>query len=314
MLLFGTNSASSISRHGLAGLACIAILLTGCPGAGQQTPAPLQNQIVFESNRILTQGAVHQDLYRMNADGSGVVQLTDSIEDEADPAVSPDGRLIAFTRGTVGEDIFVMDADGGHIRQVTTYGASDFRPAWAPDGSYLVYASEAVGRYELFTIKPDGTNRKQLTFRPYNNDWVSAGAFSPDGKRLVFESWDREQRIAELFIMNLADSALTGLPVGVPVARSAAWSPDGQRIAFVGAITRLTGHALYVSDLNGRHVHRLVDLHREATAPAWSPDSQKLVYENRGEAGEDRLFVIDAEGGQPQALTDADGATPHWSR
>ncbi len=68
----------------------------------------------------------------MNADGTGVTNLTNS-DDDFDPVWSPDGAKIAFYSKRDGNDeIYVMNADGtGYIR-LTNNDASDWGPAWSP--------------------------------------------------------------------------------------------------------------------------------------------------------------------------------------
>jgi len=69
----------------------------------------------------------------MNADGSGVIQLTDNLIWEFEPCWSPDGKRIAFTVSeNATSDIFVMDADGDNVTQMTDDSADDRSPAWAP--------------------------------------------------------------------------------------------------------------------------------------------------------------------------------------
>ena len=90
-------------------------------------------------------------IWRENADGSGLVQLTEGAD--RDPAWSPAGDTMAFTRngGLVGEhiflgdDIYLMNGDGsGQVRLTSEFeAASD--PAWSPDGSKIAYASRRIG-------------------------------------------------------------------------------------------------------------------------------------------------------------------------
>ena len=75
----------------------------------------------------------NSDIYTMNADGSGVIQLTDNLIWEFEPCWSPDGKRIAFTVSeNATSDIFVMDADGDNVTQMTDDSADDRSPAWAP--------------------------------------------------------------------------------------------------------------------------------------------------------------------------------------
>ncbi|MCP4174658.1 MAG: hypothetical protein GY758_28235, partial [Fuerstiella sp.] len=66
------------------------------------------------------------------------------------PAVSPDGKRIAFVSTRTGNyDIFVMNIDGSEIRRITTSDERDDYPAWHPDGRQLVIVSERNGAFDL---------------------------------------------------------------------------------------------------------------------------------------------------------------------
>lgn len=294
-----------------AGLLAGGVLVLATVGCGETAVDPLTDHIVFESNRDAGNGPGHQDLYLIRPDGSGLVRLTDTDEDEADPAMSPDGRHIAYTLRPVGGDVHIMNADGSGDRRLTDYAGSDFRAAWSPDGKHLVFASERSGRDELFVIDRNGDNRRRLTIRPRTNDRPSSGAFSPDGDRVVFESWNRAHEFAAIFTIPLAGGEATRLPIDLPITRAPAWSPDGTRIAFVGSQSRVTGHGLYVLTLETGDLKRLTGLSFAATAPAWSPDSKRLAFENF-QRGSNGLFRINADGTGLTEISADDGRSPHW--
>ena len=87
--------------------------------------SPDGRQIAFASNR---DGGM--DIFVMNADGSSVVNLTNSSQDEDFPAWSLDGNWLAFTRFTDNTEIFLMAANGSRVTQLTNNPASDWYPVW----------------------------------------------------------------------------------------------------------------------------------------------------------------------------------------
>jgi len=107
-----------------------------------------------------------------------------------DPAISPDGRTIAFTQHTgLGYCLFAMNADGSHIRQLTTHeneiGA--VTPAWSPDGERLLYSEQVGAKLELFICDAAGGNQKQLT---HLEQFAASSAWSPDMRFITFRLTD----------------------------------------------------------------------------------------------------------------------------
>ncbi|NJN98537.1 MAG: hypothetical protein HC875_32845 [Anaerolineales bacterium] len=168
-----------------------------------------------------------RDLYLTSGDGS-VVNLTQSSGDDLQPAVSPDGRRIAFSSGRGGNlDIYVMDANGSNLTQLTSSRGFDEWPAWSPDGRSLAFVSDRDGNVELYTIPASGGPEQRLTDHPAD-DWPAV--WSPDGRRLLFAS-NRDGNW-NLFLLELAGGTLTRLTSDPGDEREPAWSPDGTTLAF----------------------------------------------------------------------------------
>ncbi len=116
------------------------------------------------------------DIYVMNADGSGVIQLTD--DGAGPPAISnrfpnwsPDGTRIAYvsTRNNQNEEIYVMDVSGGlaldpPTTRLTNNSAIDRSPSWSPSGAKIAFASKRDGDYDIWTMNAaDGSGSAKLT-------------------------------------------------------------------------------------------------------------------------------------------------------
>lgn len=88
--------------------------------------------------------------------------LTDSNEDTA-PALSPDGRRVAFMSRRDGNwEIYVVDADGANLRRLTDDPAEDGLPVWSPDGRALAFASSRDGVWAIWAMLPTGAGQRQL--------------------------------------------------------------------------------------------------------------------------------------------------------
>jgi dipeptidyl aminopeptidase/acylaminoacyl peptidase len=137
-----------------------------------------------------TGGWEHEmEIYSANLDGSGIRQLTHNRAFDNDPAVSPDGRRVAFSRRVDGRgQIFTMRLDGSHAVRVTHDNDRDRLPVWSPDGRRLLYLSQPAGHggfagRELFAVPAAGGKGRRLT---HNKISEEAAAYSPDGRWIAF--------------------------------------------------------------------------------------------------------------------------------
>ena len=116
----------------------------------------------------------------MDADGTGLRRLTTAAGNDANPAFSPKGDLIAFESNRDGmPEIYVTKADGTGIQErltnftaePTPRSAAVSKPTWSPAGDRIAFhrrvgAQGALGHLEIYTMNADGTNVSQITFTP----------------------------------------------------------------------------------------------------------------------------------------------------
>jgi hypothetical protein len=101
-------------------------------------------------------------LYLMRLPSAALQQVTDSPDDTV-PAVSPDGRWIAFASGRSGNlDLYLVPPEGGTPLQLTRHAAQDSLPAWSPDGKWIAFVSNREGGWAVWAITVDGTQERQL--------------------------------------------------------------------------------------------------------------------------------------------------------
>src|SRR5262245_27920055 len=121
----------------------------------------------------------------------------------SDPAVSPDGKLVAFAvrdtdvDGNRGRfDVWLAATDGSAIRQLTTHPENDQDAQWSPDGAWLYFTSSRSGSAQVWRIRPTGGEAEQVTKLPSD---INGFKVFPDGKRLIIavDVWPDAKSIAE---------------------------------------------------------------------------------------------------------------------
>jgi len=286
----------------LPALVLCAALLVAVPAA----IAADAGLIAFQGNR-----GGDKSIFTVGPDGSGTKRLEPGLQ----PAISRDGKTIAFVKGVNnGAEIFTMSADGGDVRQVTNNSSTDSEPAFSPNGKQIVFVgdrrnSAAAGEpSHIFIVDVDGSNQRQLTKGQSSVD--SEPSFSPDGRRIAFIRGPGEAR---LVTMTSGGDDLTTLtkhsdPFSGP--SSPGYSPNGNRILF-GAFDR--GNRIYSFDAaDGKNLVQLTKGDSEGLEPAYSPDASSIVFRR----GTD-LFTMDADGSGPSQLTNPSGGSdihPSWGR
>ena len=109
-----------------------------------------------------------------------------------EPALSPDGRTVAFTVQTVDVDkntkpkqIYTVGVNGGLPRQITRDGIMNGRPRWSPDSRQIYYVSNRDGSSQVWRMDADGSNARQISRLSTEADGI---LISNDGKKIVFQS------------------------------------------------------------------------------------------------------------------------------
>ncbi|HJZ98542.1 MAG TPA: PDZ domain-containing protein, partial [Candidatus Solibacter sp.] len=168
------------------------------------------------------------DLWRVSREGGNAVRLTGGTGFETEAFFSPDGKTLAFTGEYDGNtDVFTMPAAGGVPKRLTWHPSADRVVGWSPDGKRILFRStrDSHSRYtQLYTVPADGGPADLLPL-----PMACMGAFSPDGKRMVYAPIDGAQFAAGftnfvawrryrggtasyLWTVNLADLSTVKLP------------------------------------------------------------------------------------------------------
>ncbi len=191
----------------------------------------------------------------------------------ADPAISPDGKFVAFASDRAGSgnlDIWVKQVDGGDPVQLTNDPASEYDPAFAPDGARIAFRSDRDGGgiYMMPALGGEASLLVPRAWRP---------RFSPDGKFLLYLTGLPIQRIGlssagnQIFVMPLGGGAPVELSRGCSiVTNTPIWSPDGRRVLFP-AMCGSGRWDIWAADVNGglQATHWREYLARFSAPEAW---------------------------------------------
>jgi Tol biopolymer transport system component len=177
-------------------------------------------------------------------------------------------------------------------------------PHWSRDGRWILASANLDGDTEIFLVRADGAELRQLTRNTVADD---IARFSDDGRRVLFQS-DRSGTTAE-YSMNLDGSDVR------PAARDSVLSrsPDGKTLLFE-SVRDGRGRLLTMS--GDRTNPREIATARHAEQGSFSPDGRSIVFEQRDAMHEEiqvsQIVVSRPDGSDPRVV--ATGTDPAWSR
>jgi len=198
------------------------------------------------------------DIFIANADGSGMIKITDNPKYDAEPIVSSDGSQIVFGSQRHGDfDIYIMNADGSNLRRLTQKVGYDGGPWFSPDGKKIAWRAwypeteEELALWrdcmeknyiigvplDIWVMNADGTGKVRLIQNGATN-W--SPSWHPDGKRIIFASnmddWHEDIKKFghnfELYLINIDGSGLERITFNNVFDSFPMFSPDGKKLAF----------------------------------------------------------------------------------
>jgi Tol biopolymer transport system component len=194
-----------------------------------------------------------------------------------EPDISPDGQWIALRSTGAQDDLYLLRSDGSALRQLTSDTWRERTPMWSPDGKRIAFHSDRSGRYEAWTIQPDGSGLAQLTHSKGHE--VLQPRWSPDGSRIAWEDGDHA---------GILDVSKPGAETEEELPRISetlaffprSWSADGRSIYGSAAGPGSSDAGLCVYSLDTHRFEKLTDAGED---PKPLRDGQRLLYTRTGQ-------------------------------
>lgn len=281
----GRHRSLAVAGLGLAVVCFAPVVAAFAAGRGEAAPTPAPAVVV----------AVGPAGATATVPGGRRLELPWLQPGDRDPAVSPDGRTIAFASERDGNlELYVANAATGRVLRLTKNRIDDRAPAWSPDGRLLAWQTGKPGAHDIAVMAADGSRKRRLAGGPADD---VEPAWSPDGRRVVFAS--SRAGAYDLWTAPRAGGPAALLHDGPADARSPAWSADGRRIAFTATAG---GNAdLWLLDVERAVARHLTRGPGGDVGAAWSPDGRSLVF-TRMREGTTRPWVVRPGGGAARPL------------
>jgi TolB protein len=263
--------------------------------------------------RFVFQVASGGDIYVVNADGTGLIRLTEGM----DPSWSPDGSKMAVARWTTPWGIYTINADGSGEKLLFSSQVAR-APVWSPDGSQIAFYFETEGLappwreyiegYGWLTLIPAQRQTEWhlgvvdvadgYLHQPYCDRFAFSPTWSGDGEWLIYNG---DHGLSETTVegpnnVSFSDNVHDQFPV---------ISPDGSRIAFMH--WQHDHWEVYVMNADGSgrwpltRSSALLERRPNNVSPAWSPDGEQIVFlSDRG--GDWQFYAMKADGSDQRQI------------
>jgi len=227
-------------------------------------------------------------LKRSFTDGTTVPLHANEGRSEFEPAVSADGKFLAFVqnRGNLSLALVIQDQAPSQIGEVPPGGGFSgmHSPAFLPDGSRLLFSYPENGRQQIYSVNLQGQDRHLVVDSEGVNNWPNVAA---DGKTMVFSS--SRDNDYEIYLADVNGSGPRRMTYSPGQDLRPRFSPDGKRIAFTS--NRDGNYEIYLMNSDGNNLQRITEHPEQDDYAAWDPAGTSLIIV-RENAGRTDLYRI----------------------
>ena len=229
---------------------------------------------------------------RREFDVGATEQVTNDPGIEVTPALSPDGKMLAYAGGEPGRtSIFVRQVSGGEAIRLS----GGLAPQWSPDGSKLVFV-DSVG----IAMVPALGGSAQRLIRNAEGAFATSPTWSHDGKLLAYTQLLVDGKGNGVWIAN-ADGTDPRKIMTAKEPHSLSWSLDDGRLAFVdgnsafvygsgGVFGNIAPSSLWIVGRDGKGAAPLTDQTHHSISPVWTSDGDGILYVSNIRGGRDLYY------------------------
>lgn len=235
---------------------------------------------------------------RINADGSGLDSLTDTLHLSIEPDISQDGQYLAFASNHFSSrDIVIMKYNDTSLTRLTSLTGIEADPTWSPDRSRLLFTEQATidAIRNIYVINADGTGVEALTTG--TTDFHSP-VWSPTSADSLFFFGPGGQ----LHMMNLHDQGSIIIPLGIYSPTGLDFSPSDSIFLCQADIEPNPDSIfwqIFRGDLSGLKPTDISALDMYDLTPKWSPDGSQILFRSNGSyehTYDDGLYLCEPSG------------------
>ena len=244
----------------------------------------------------------HKEIFTCDYDGARTLQLTHDGAISVSPALSADGRRLAYTGYQSGyADIYLVDLTSGARNRIIKFPGTNSGAAISPDGTRIGCTMSKDGNPEIYVTGINGDSPRRLT---RSRGVESSPTWSPDGMEIIYSS--DEKGGPQLYRISSQGGTGRLLSTGFGYNTQPNWSADGRKVAF--NVRSGGGFQVAILDLDSGSTRVAI---ADGGNPVWGPDSRHIIF-SRGSG----LYLFDTVSGRETRLVSDLGqiSEPTWSR
>jgi len=264
---------------------------------------------LFESKIVyISSGSANKEVYICDFDGYNPTQITHNQSINLSPAVSYDGKWVAYTSYSKGKpDLFIQNISDKRTSVVDKKGMG-ISPVWVPGKFELAASLSFSGDPEIYLLTGTGKVINRLTDSPGID--VSP-TWSPDGNKMAFVS--RRGGTPQIYVQNMNSGQAERITFQGNNNTQPEWSPKGDKIVYT-ALEKGGGFNICMLGVDGKGLMQLTRAQGDNESPSWSPDASMIAFSSTRE-GSSRIYVMTAYGADQRRLMSTPGqqSEPKWS-